>query len=83
MKEFVEYLIKQLVDYPDQVVVHEFKSEATTFYEVKVAKGDMGRIIGSNGIIIQSIRLLVTNVARKNNQHVQIELVEHPQIHIG
>lgn len=83
MKEFVEYLIKQLVDYPDQVVVHEFKSESTTFYEVKVAKGDMGRIIGSNGIIIQSIRLLVTNVARKNNQHVQIELVEHPQIHIG
>ena len=76
MKEFVEYLIKQVVSQPDRVVVHEFKSEATTILEVKVDRSDMGRIIGKDGRVIEAIRMLARAVYKKNHQHVQVELVE-------
>lgn len=76
MKEFVEYLIKQVVSQPDRVVVREFKGEATTILEVKVDRSDMGRIIGKGGRIIDAIRTLARAVYKKNHQQVQVELVE-------
>ena len=68
MKEFVEYVVKQLVDEPDQVKVSEVRGEKTSIYELKVAKQDIGKVLGKKGRTIDSIRLLVGAVA-KSKQH--------------
>ncbi|HET7375337.1 MAG TPA: KH domain-containing protein, partial [Anaerolineae bacterium] len=56
MKEFVEYVVKNLVDHPDQVVVTEFRNEDTLVLELQVAPDDMGRVIGKGGRVANSLR---------------------------
>lgn len=56
MKEFVETIVKALVDNPDEVAVFEITGEHTIAIELKVAKEDMGRVIGRKGRNIQAIR---------------------------
>ena len=48
MKEFVEYVVKHLVDNPEEVKVSEVFGETTVVYELKVAQPDMGKVIGKN-----------------------------------
>ncbi len=77
MKEFVEHLVKDLVDNPDQVKIDEIKGEETTIMEVRVAKADFGRVLGKHGRIIGAIRLLVAAVGRKEeNRLYRLELLE-------
>ena len=54
MKEFVEYVVKALVDYPDQVNVREVDGERTVVFELRLAKTDIGKVIGKNGRTISA-----------------------------
>jgi len=65
MREFVEYIVKHLVDYPDEVKVEQVESERTTIFEVSVADGDVGKIIGKQGQTAKAIRTLLTAVSAK------------------
>jgi uncharacterized protein len=76
MKDFVEYIVKQLVDYPDQVNVTEVIGEDTTICELEVAKEDMGKVIGKHGRTITAIRLLLAAAAKKGKRHCSLELLE-------
>ena len=79
MKDFVEYVVKQLVDYPDQVIVTEDIGEDTTICELKVAKEDVGKVIGKDGRTIYSIRLLLEAAAKRGKKgkgHCRLELLE-------
>ena len=49
MKEFVEFIVKRLVDYPEKVVVTEVEGERTLVFELRVEKSDMGKVIGKKG----------------------------------
>lgn len=75
MKEFLEYIVKQLVDNPDSVQVKEVKGEHLTVYELRVGKGDMGKVIGKRGQTAQAIRMLLT-AASKGTQRSILEIVE-------
>lgn len=76
MKELVEYIVKSLVDNPDQVEVHEIDSSSVTVIELTVAGPDMGRVIGKGGRVINSIRAIVQVAAAKRGQRVSLEIIE-------
>jgi len=75
MKELVEVIAKSLVDYPDQVVVTENKTEDTTVIELHVSPSDMGKVIGKQGRIAKAIRSLVKAAASKDDKKVVVEIV--------
>lgn len=76
MKEFVEYIVKKLVDRPDEVSINEIEGEKTVVLELRVGSGEMGKVIGKNGRIAQSIRTLLTATSAKSNKRVVLEILE-------
>ncbi len=76
MKELVEFVVKALVDQPNEVQVVEVQSGTTTILELSVARPDMGRVIGKGGRIINSIRRLLQVAATKQGKRVTLELIE-------
>jgi uncharacterized protein len=76
MKELVRLLAQQLVNNPDSVEVTETRGDAATLLELRVAKEDLGRVIGKQGRTAQSIRTILNAVAARNNCKVNLEIVE-------
>ena len=76
MKELVQYLAKSLVNNPDAVEVKETEGENASVFELKVAKEDLGRIIGKQGRTAKSIRTLLNAAASRTNRKVILEIVE-------
>ena len=76
MKEFVEFIVKNLVDQPEKVSVTEVEGERITILEVKVGDGDMGKVIGKRGNTAQSIRTLLGAASAKLKKRVVLEILE-------
>ena len=76
MKELVEFIVKSLVDRPDEVHAVEVQSGPSIIVELSVAQADMGRVIGKGGRIINSIRRLVQVAAVRQGKRVSMELIE-------
>jgi uncharacterized protein len=76
MKELVQYLAKSLVRNPDAVEVKETQTDDASVFELKVAKEDLGRIIGKQGRTAKSIRTLLNAAASRSNRKVVLEIVE-------
>ena len=66
MREFVEYIARQLVDNPDAVTLIDEEKEGKTIYKLKVGEADIGKIIGRKGRTAQAMRVLISAVAAKN-----------------
>lgn len=75
-KEFIEYITKSLVDYPDDVKINVVEGEKTTLIELKVNPEDIGKIIGKNGSIIKALRVLLSTLDSKNGRHTALEIKE-------
>ena len=76
-KELVEYIARALVDEPDEVSVTQLDGEQATVLELRVAKRDMGRVIGKQGKIANAIRLLVNaSTILQNKRRVVLEIIE-------
>ena len=76
MKEFVEYIAKELVDNTAEVAVNEVEGTRTTVYELKVADGELGKVIGKHGQTAKAIRTLLSAIAAKNGKRAVLEIVE-------
>ena len=76
MKELVQYLAKSLVNNPDAVTVKETEGDTASVVELRVAKEDLGRIIGKQGRTAKSIRTIVNAAASRTNRKVVLEIVE-------
>jgi uncharacterized protein len=75
MKEFVEYIAKQLVDHPDGVVVDEKTAEEKkVVLSLKVQSDDIGKVIGKQGKTAQAMRTLLTAVAAKEGKRAILEI---------
>lgn len=75
-KDFVEFIVKQMVTNSDAVEVTRTVDEMGVLITLKVAKEDMGRIIGKNGQTAKSIRVLLRVVGSKNNARVNLKIIE-------
>jgi hypothetical protein len=76
MREFVEYIVKKIVDDPDQVQVQEVKAERVILLEIRVAKEDMGKVIGKGGRVANALRTIVGAAAAKLKKRVMVEILE-------
>ncbi len=76
MKELLLYMAKNLVDNPDSVSVTETKDDEGTVLELRVAEGDMGKVIGRQGRIAKEIRTIIKTVAQRTGEKVTVEIVD-------
>ena len=76
MQELLEYIAKELVDYPDQVDVRQVEGEKSIILELRVAPDDMGKVIGKQGRIAKAIRTVVGAAAIKENKRVMVEIMQ-------
>ena len=75
MKELVEFIVKTLVDNPDQVALNATETDQSMLIEVRVAPEDMGKVIGKQGKIAKSIRTVVKAAAAKDGRRVSVEIM--------
>ena len=76
MKELLEYLAKSLVDHPDQVEVSTSEVDGTVVLELRVAKDDIGKVIGKQGRIARALRTVVKASAVKSGKRAIVEIVD-------
>ena len=76
MKQVLETIIKNIVENPDEVTITEKEEENKTIYNVKVAESDMGRIIGKQGKVANSIRTLMRALNSKDKKKISIEFLD-------
>ena len=76
MKEFIERIVKNLVDRPDEVEVSEVSGERTVVYELKVGEGELGKVIGKHGQTAKSIRTLLSAASAKQGKRSVLEILE-------
>ena len=76
MKELVEFIAKSLVEHPDQVVVRESQTGKRVHLELSVAKEDMGRVIGKNGRVANSVRALLRVAAEREGKQASLDVME-------
>jgi uncharacterized protein len=77
VRDLVEYLTRALVDRPDEVSVEEFEEDdGTIVFEVEVADGDVGKVIGRNGRTINALRTVIRASAVRHNRRVLVDVVD-------
>jgi predicted RNA-binding protein YlqC (UPF0109 family) len=79
MKELVEVIARALVDEPDKVVVTEEETDREINVTLKVAKDDMGKVIGRSGRIAKAIRAVVKAAATKTDKHVNVDILDEEE----
>ena len=76
MKDLLIRIVKALVDNPEQVQVNEIEGSQTTVLELRVAKSDMGKIIGKHGRTVSAIRVVLIAASGKARRRYVLEIVE-------
>jgi len=76
MKDLIAAIVKALVDQPDEVSVNEIGGSHTIVLEVRVAKTDMGKVIGKRGRTAQAIRTIISAASGKAHKNYMFEIVE-------
>ncbi len=76
MKELIEYIAKALVDNPDEVIVSEVVGDQTSVLELKVAKDDLGKVIGKQGRSARAMRTILSAASTKLRKRTVLEIIE-------
>ncbi len=75
-KELVVYMVKSLVDHPEEVSINEIEGEKSTILELRVVKEDIGKVIGKHGRIARAIRTIINASATKTGKRVVLEILD-------
>jgi len=76
MTELIEFLVKALVEDPNAVVVEELEEDGDLVYEVSVAEGDLGRVIGKGGRVANAIRTIAKAAAVRIDRRVIVDILD-------
>jgi len=76
MKDLIEYIAKALVDNPDQVKILEVNGDQTSVLELKVAKEDLGKVIGKQGRSARAMRTILSAASTKLKKRTVLEIIE-------
>lgn len=74
-KEFLLYIIKALVDEPEEVEINVVEGEKSTIFELKVASPDIGKVIGKNGRIAKAIRTILNAAIAKTGKRISLDIL--------
>ncbi len=75
-KELIEFIVRSLVDEPDQVTVNVIEGEKSTILELHVAESDIGKVIGKQGRIAKAIRTILSASATKGGKRAVLEILD-------
>ena len=76
MKDLLEFIVKKLVDHPDDVTIAEIAGEQTFVYELRVNKEDLGKVIGKQGRTARALRTVLSAASAKENKRVMLEIID-------
>ena len=76
MKELIKHIVQALVDHPEQVEISEVEGSRVSVLEIKVAKEDIGKIIGKQGRTAQAIRTILNAASAKAKKRTTMEIIE-------
>ncbi|MEO6870845.1 MAG: KH domain-containing protein [Chthoniobacterales bacterium] len=76
MRQFLEFIIRHLVEFPEEVMLSEVQQDRLTVFRVQMRQSDVGRIIGRNGQTIRAIRALLCSAAARHNERVTLDIIE-------
>jgi|TARA_B100000073_G_C23674711_1_gene550075 hypothetical protein len=76
VSDLIKLIVSSLVDSPDEIQITEVAGDSTTVYELKVAKDDLGKIIGKQGKTAKAIRTLLGAAAAKDKRRAVLEIIE-------
>ncbi len=76
MKELIEFIVKALVDDPSEVNITEIAGDKVTLYELRVAKNDIGKVIGKRGRTAGAIRIIISAASTKQGKRAELEIIE-------
>ena len=76
MKEFIEFIARHLVEYPDDVSVQEVEASRTTVLELRVEPSDLGKVIGRAGQTAKAMRTLLSAAAARQGRRAVLEILE-------
>ncbi|MCB5270676.1 MAG: KH domain-containing protein [Candidatus Cloacimonetes bacterium] len=76
MKDLIEFMVKALVDDPSEVSITEINGDKITLYELRVAKTDIGKVIGKRGRTAGAIRTIINAVSTKQGKRAELEIIE-------
>lgn len=76
MTELIRQIVAALVDYPEAIRLREIQGAGTVVYELQVAKGDLGKVIGRHGRTARAIRTIVSAAGMKLHLRARLELLE-------
>ena len=76
MRQFLEFIVRQLVEFPDEVMLSEVPNGRMTVFRLQMRQTDVGRIIGRNGQTIRAIRALLSSSAARHGQRVTLDIIE-------
>ncbi len=75
-KDLVEYIVKSLVDLPDEVEINVVEGEKSTILELRVASEDVGKVIGKQGRIAKAIRTILSASATRDGKRAVLEILD-------
>ena len=78
-QQFIEYIVKELVGHPDDVVVERRIDEKGVLLELTVNPEDLGRVIGKRGVTAQSLRTLLRALGTKNDARYNLKIINNDQ----
>ena len=76
MKELIEFVVKTLIDHPDELRIAEIEGERTIVFELRCHPDDVGKVIGKSGKPVGALRTLLSTVAARQNRRAMLEVVE-------
>jgi predicted RNA-binding protein YlqC (UPF0109 family) len=76
MEEFLRYVVRELVEYPDEVVLNSRDESGRTLFQLSLAGSDVGRLIGKGGGTVQAIRTLLNMAAERKGQRASLDILD-------
>jgi hypothetical protein len=76
MQEFLDFVLRQIVDYPEDIVITKVEAPRKIVFQLRVRKSDIGKVVGKHGQTIAAIRSLLTAAASRHGQKAFLDIIE-------
>lgn len=76
MEEFLEYVIRQIIEFPDELIIHRVDAPSRVTFQLQMRQTDVGKVVGKHGHTIMAIRNLLSAAADRHGQRAHLQILE-------